>query len=85
MLEHSSVLHRTARQHNQRRCNEHNEVCSTHVSIMSNETQDQDDDDGGHEYGVEPLGNTFLRGGITNCRPGGLGSLATFDVSTLVG
>lgn len=37
-------------------------------------------DDDGHPYGVEPLGNIFL-GRSSNCKPKGLGTLATFDVS----
>lgn len=37
-------------------------------------------DDDGHPYGVEPLGNIFL-GRSSNCKPRGLGTLAVFDVS----
>lgn len=37
-------------------------------------------DDDGHPYGVEPLGNIFL-GRSSNCKPKGLGALAIFDVS----
>lgn len=37
-------------------------------------------DDDGHPYGVEPLGNIFL-GRSSNCKPQGLGTLAIFDVS----
>lgn len=36
---------------------------------------------GGHPYGVEPLGNMFMRDKKRNCRGGGLGVLAVLDVS----
>lgn len=43
---------------------------------------EQELEERGHPYGVEPLGNIFLARSFKkiNCRPGGLGKLRVLDV-----
>ena len=51
--------------------------------MICQDNREDEEDEGHHPYGVEPLGNIFL-GWSSNCRPGGLGTLAVFDVSPAV-